>query len=408
MRAQRGSLVCILLSLIGLGLCLYIGFLHLALLRGELLGGAACGGAGGVFNCHAVTSGHFSSFLHLPLWVWGMMGYFAVLNLASIAYLFPDLRSHSLALLAHVALFSVCVDGVLFVIMVAKVRYLCTFCLLTYAVNILILCAGTWALAKPWPQILGQFKEALRAFIPSTRRPLAGLFFITLLMTSLGSVVLYAATQYVVQGAPGVMRSQVANFVMKEQRVAVDTDGDPIEGAAHARVTLVEFSDFFCPACQKASRFNRILLAGHHDDVQLVFKNYPLDTTCNESIGRMVHPGACTAAAASECAHEQGKFWPLHDLLFARGREYDLSRLPSDVQRLGLNAEAYNTCMSSGRGLEAVRKDVAEGKRLGVGSTPTFIINGLKMPGILSPAVFDMLLEVLSSPGQPSPSSVPK
>jgi len=397
MRTRRGGGICVLLSVIGVGLCLYLGFLHIALLRGELFGGSVCGSTGGLLNCHAVTSGRWGSFAGLPLWVWGLIGYLAFLNLALLAWLFPDWATHALTLLTSLAVACVGIDLLLLTAMVTQVRLLCLFCLLTYLVNVLLLLTGKWALASPWSRIAGGFGAALRAFVPSTRRPLTWLFWGTLVTGAGGSVALHAATTYVGIGTPGMLKNQIAQFVGKEARTPPDISGDPSLGPLDAPVQVVEFSDFLCPACQKASKFNHVVLPNHRRDVRFVFKHFPLDTACNDAINRMVHSGACVIAAASECVQQQGKFWAFHDLVFERGHDYDQGRLRADVQQLGVNMEPFDRCVASGEGMEAVRKDITEGKRLNVGSTPTFFINGLRMPGIMAPAVFEELVGLLKA-----------
>jgi protein-disulfide isomerase len=210
-----------------------------------------------------------------------------------------------------------------------------------------------------------------------------------------GTVGLDAATTFATRGsAPG--RDQLRQFVSTQPRATPDITGDPRHGPPNAKITLVEFSDFLCPACQRASKLDAIILANHRHDTALVFKHYPLDTSCNSAIQRMAHPGACTIAAASECAHEQGKFWPFHDLVFERGRAYDVKAIEEDVRRLGADVTRFRACMDAGQGLEAVKRDIAEGARLGVSSTPTFLLNGLVVTGGISPAVFEDFVSVLS------------
>ena len=396
MRASRGALVCVVLSLAGLGLCAYLGFLHIGLLRGELLGGAACGGTGSIFNCHAVTGGRLGSVAGLPLWVWGMIGYLAALHLAFIAWAFPEASSKALTLLVSLAASFLLVDAALFVAMVTQIRYLCLFCLLTYLVNLLLFVIGKRALAQPWSAVLGQLGSALGAFLPSPRRPFAWLFWGSLTLGACGSVALHAAATYASLGSPGALQAQLNQFVASGQRTPPETSGDPSNGPSTARIELVEFSDFFCPACQRASRFNAIILASYRDETRFIFKHFPLDTACNDAIGRSVHPGACMIAAASECAHQQGKFWPFHDLMFKQGHAYNPAHLEADIQRLGINGEQLTRCLSSGEGMEAVRRDIGEGKRLGVTSTPTYFVNGLKMAGMMSPAIFEGLVDALA------------
>lgn len=401
MKPPQKAAACFFLGLIGLGLCVYLGWLHLGLLRGELLGGAACGGAGSLFNCHAVTAGRFGSFLSVPLWAWGIAGYCGVIFLSLIAWNFPDAWPDATTLLTGLALFSVSVDTALFVVMVTQVKYLCLFCLLTYLTNALLLIMARLASQQSFMANIKSLGKASATFLPWSRKPYGRIFWVFFLLSAFGGYAVHASTYYVAQGSPALLRGQIQDFVNKEQRSAVAIDGDPMEGPVSAHVTMVEFSDFLCPACQKASRFKPIMLASHRSDIRFVFKHFPLDTSCNDAISRMVHPGACTVAAASECAHLQGKFWPFHDLIFTHGHDYDLSHLQADVQGLGVNMEQYNACMNSGKGMDAVRRDIAQGKQLGIMSTPTFFINGLKMPGIMTPAVFEMLMDLLKNEANP-------
>lgn len=393
MRATRGLLAAALLSLIGLGLCDYLVFLHLGLMRGELLGGPAC--SAGAFNCHAVTSGPWGSFLGMPLALWGVLGYVAVFALAVWGSLAAETAGAAVSLILLLASAFVAVDLFLLVVQAAVIRFFCLFCLLTYAVNLCLLAVGLRASPGSWLSALRQTGSALAALIPSRAHPTAIVFWSLLLMGGAGVAGVHAGTLFVSRGAFGSVKRQIRDFLQKQPRVAVDVSGDPAVGPAGAPLQLVEFSDFFCPACQRASKLNTVILAGHRRDAAFVFKHYPLDTACNPQINRMVHPGACRVAAASECAHDQGQFWPFHDLLFAQGSHYDLANLERDAARLGLDAPRFRACLESGGAMDAVRRDIAEGAKVGVASTPTYIINGIPLTGGINPAMFEDLVAVL-------------
>ena len=181
----------------------------------------------------------------------------------------------------------------------------------------------------------------------------------------------HASTTFLAAGQSANRRTQIRNFITQRPRVNVVTTGDPRIGPSDAAVEFVEFSDFFCPSCQRAAKMNAIILANHRQDALFVFKHFPLDTACNETIGRMVHPGACRVAAASECAHLQGKFWPFHDLVFEKGHDYNLDRLEDDIRAIGADVAADHTCMGTGEGMRAVKADIAEAGKIGVRQTPT-------------------------------------
>ncbi len=399
MRIQRAALLCAALSLIGLGISAYLGVLHIALLRGELIGGSACGAAGTVFNCHAVTGSSYGSALGVPLAFWGVLGYLATLTLALIAWQFPEWSAKALLALTTLSLLFIIIDVGLFITMVTQIRYLCALCLLTYVVNLLLLLVARRGAGQPWRAVVTRAFGSLAAWLPQPRVAVVWIFWGVMLTGALGTASVLAAVSYMQQGAPGTLRKQVERFVQEQRRVTVDVAHDPIAGESGRPIQIVEFSDFLCPSCQRASKLNPIILAGHRREVAFVFKQFPLDSSCNTSITRMVHQNACQLAAATECAHEQGKFWALHDVIFEQDSAYKVESLERDAVRLGLDAAAFKACLDSGRGLDAVKRDIAEGARLGVNSTPSYFVNGIPIAGTLTPAMFDEFLRALRRSG---------
>jgi protein-disulfide isomerase/uncharacterized membrane protein len=394
MRATRALGLCAALSLIGISLAGYLTFLHFGLMRGELLGGAACSDSG-AFNCHAVTGGPWGAFLGVPLSLWGILGYVAIVALALWGQQSAESATQAAGLLTVLASLFVAADAFLFGVMAFVIRRYCLFCLLTYAVNLLVLFSAWRGLGAPWPAAFPQAVRALGGLIPSGRRPAAWLFWGMMVTGLLGTAGVHAAATFMSRGTLGSIRGQVRDYIVKQPRLTVNTEGDPVLGPAGAPLQLVEFSDFFCPACQRASKVNAIILANHRSDASLTFKHYPLDSTCNDKVTRVVHPGACQVAAASECAHLQGRFWEFHDVLFEQGGAYNVGHIERDAERLGLDMARFRACLQSGEGMEAVKRDVAEAGKIGVPSTPTYVVNGVPMTGLLNPATFEEMAAVL-------------
>ena len=395
MQPARGAAWCVLLSLIGLSLAGYLTYIHLGLMRGELLGGAACSAAGSAFNCHAVASGPWSAVLGIPLALWGVLGYLAAFALSLWARQPGGDAAHGATLLFLLAAAFVGIDLALFAVMAAVIRVYCLFCLLTYAVNVGLLALSARSLPFPWPRALAHAGEALGRLLPSAQRPGTELFWGMMLVSVLATAAPHLSTTFAARGSLASQRKQIQDFIAQQPRVRVETGGDPSDGPAGAPLELVEFSDFFCPSCQHASKMNAIVLATHRRDLRFVFKHYPLDTACNNKIHRMVHPGACRVAAASECAHLQGKFWPFHDVVFAKGHDYNLNQLEGDARRLGMDPTAFEACMASGQGMEAVTRDIEEAAKVNVQSTPTYVLNGIVITGGFTPSVFNDFLSVL-------------
>jgi protein-disulfide isomerase len=155
-------------------------------------------------------------------------------------------------------------------------------------------------------------------------------------------------------------------------RVEVSADGAPFKGLAKAPVTMVKFEDFHCPFCKKAQPTVAQVLSKYGNKVRLVHRDFPIDS---------IHPAARKAHEAARCANEQGKFWQYHDVLYANAPKADAADLKSYATEVGLDVQAFEKCVASGKFRDVVQKDVEEGTRLGVTGTPSFFINGRLLSG---------------------------
>jgi protein-disulfide isomerase len=169
-----------------------------------------------------------------------------------------------------------------------------------------------------------------------------------------------------------VQAKVVVNLPPPSFRIKVATDGEPFRGSATAPVTIVEFSDFHCPFCGKVQTTLTQVLARYGEKVRLVYHHFPID---------QLHPQARKAAEAAMCANEQGKFWAYHDQLYANGPNASPTKLKALAQAAGLDVATFESCLMSGKYQAAVQKDVEEAARLGLTSTPTFLINGRTLSG---------------------------
>jgi len=144
----------------------------------------------------------------------------------------------------------------------------------------------------------------------------------------------------------------------------------PWLGSSEATVQVVEFSDFECPYCSRAADTLRQLKEQYADKpVQFVFRHFPLS----------FHPNARPAAEYAQCAHEQGKFWPMHDAIFAAQRELSTDKLKETAGQVGLDTAKLDECLARvGSVIEADMKAAGEA---GVGGTPSFYINGQAFDG---------------------------
>lgn len=143
---------------------------------------------------------------------------------------------------------------------------------------------------------------------------------------------------------------------------------DHVLGPLRAPVTIVEYGDFECPNCKQAAPAVKLLVERFADRVRLVYRHFPLGE---------VHPHALLAAQAAEAAGAQGKFWPMHDLLFDNQRHLKLSQLRSYAERLVLDMARFDAEMDEAFYLQRIREHIDGGSRSGVRATPTFFINGM-------------------------------
>jgi protein-disulfide isomerase len=154
-------------------------------------------------------------------------------------------------------------------------------------------------------------------------------------------------------------------------RYEVAAEG-PSKGPAGARITIVEFSDFQCPYCQRVLATMDEVLAKYPEDVRLVYRHLPLDR---------IHPSARGAAEASACADEQGQFWSYHDMLFQNNRalgKEDLLRYATDA---GLDVTRFQACFDERRFKDKVEADLQAARAVGISGTPAFVVNGIMLSG---------------------------
>jgi protein-disulfide isomerase len=177
--------------------------------------------------------------------------------------------------------------------------------------------------------------------------------------------------------------SVAAGGTQAPTRLEVSTDDDPSLGPADAPITIVEFSDYNCPYCEKwhVETFQP-LMAAYPDQIRFVYRDFPI--TSQESMA---------AAQVAQCAGEQDAYWSFHDSLLSGGLELGRDAYEQYATRLGLNVEALLGCLDSGKYNDEVQADARYAAGLGVSGTPTFFINGLPLVGAQPLSEFQSVIE---------------
>lgn len=180
---------------------------------------------------------------------------------------------------------------------------------------------------------------------------------------------------------------------------------DPFLGPEDAEIVVVEYSDFECPFCGAAMGTNQGLInqfkaqdptwepavpklkeLAEAGEIKLVFKHFPLTN---------IHKYALGAAEAAEAANAQGMFWEYHDVLFLNQERLTEAKLIDYAEQVGLDVEKFKTELKGNAYEASVRKDYADGIRVGVSGTPAFLVNGKLIEGAVPFSVLEAEIEAL-------------
>ena len=177
--------------------------------------------------------------------------------------------------------------------------------------------------------------------------------------------------------------SKFAKNPVPSQVVDVVTKDRPSLGTKGAPVTIVEFADFGCPFSRQSSFILRSLAAAYPDKIYFQYREFPIVD---------LHPIAEKAAEAAECANEQGKFWEYHDKLYQNQVSLDDNSFDLFATSLNLNLPQFQKCYTSSKYLDVIRQDMKDGLAAGVQGTPTFFINGNRIPGSIPQDILEKVI----------------
>ncbi len=371
----------------------YLGWVHIALTHGAGAFESACN-LGGSFDCDKVNTSRWSELLGLPISLWAVPLYLAMALLALVGRRADVRGARARGALVLVSAWNVLVSVVLAFISLFVLEYICVFCVCLYALHVAAL--------------------VLALLPPRGRRPALPTAGDTALAAggALVSLALLVPTNmFIAAGLDAEVVAQLEGSGSEEQGEAAASPGlavrlpeklveigaadhSPVRGPTDASVTVVVVSDFQCSFCAKLETS----LAGLHDRygdrLRWVFRHYPLDSSCNDAIRRNMHPQACGAAIASQCALRQDRFWEYHDQLFLNQGHLERADLLVYAQRLGLDLAAFESCLDSPEPAVEVKRDIAELRALEVAGTPRTYVNGREFSGAVSRAILDAGIRV--------------
>lgn len=178
-------------------------------------------------------------------------------------------------------------------------------------------------------------------------------------------------------------RANIAAPENLKETLAYSTAGDPSFGNPNAPLKIVEFADFECPYSRDESLIVREIQARFPDKIHFVYRDFPLED---------IHPHALKAAEAANCAHEQDKFWAMHDKLYQNASRLTDLDLKLYALEVGLDITKFNACFDSRKYKDEIEIDRADGIAAGVVGTPTFFINGKRIAGAIPLELWEQIL----------------
>ena len=376
---------------------------HLEVYEGGVSGGAFCGG-GGLFDCDAVAAHPSSTLAGFPLPVFGLLFYAALLYVTlAAAALRGEHRRALVGLGSIAALLAVLFDAYLALVLWLDVGAACGLCLGTYGVNLaLAVLFRAWERRLPdavrWSRLLPSLR-GLRGTDAEHHREAFKACALGVALVCLGALHVGAVLPFARAHASGVdrVRDLTARIVSSPPTVDMTRfEGQPSLGPEDAALWIAAVGDFQCAYCRSLARSLERWRDARPDLLRVFFVHSPLSSECNPLVPEVVHEDACWLAAAAEAAHNQGRFWELHDHLFALPpNAVSPERVRADLAALGVDAERFELDLAQGRGAERIARDVELCRELGLSTTPSLVFGGHVVRGGLPPWMFDELMATL-------------
>jgi protein-disulfide isomerase/uncharacterized membrane protein len=375
-------------------------------------------------SCNKVNASEWSTFLGVPIASYGIFFYLALVGLCLVVGARKAVSERGFASVVMAAgAVSTVLSLCLFAISALIIKALCILCLSLYLINFGLLVVPWWFVFRgSFLAGISSGLSNLASFLRNTIRPEANtdktiirgarfsfvsLVLLALMAWAVGPLMLKLFKARV--DAPSVKTQDPLQSWNAEAHVTIPLSinsgafGDYAQGEQNAPIKIVEFADFECPGCRAMHFRLHDLLSSYEGKYFLVFRNYPLDRSCNSGMKHDLHMHACLSANLARCAGEQDKFWDATEWLFA-AKELEVeapvdqvreSLLTGAASQLGLDLDALRECVGSGRQLKKIQEDISTADSLQLESTPSFWING-KLLRRASPdalkKVFDAIL----------------
>jgi protein-disulfide isomerase/uncharacterized membrane protein len=391
--SRRAALLALLCSLVGFGASAAAAYTHYHLLYDPAYR-SFCD-VSETISCTQVYLSRFSTLRGMPVALFGATAFVAA-ALFSISGLTarPAVRENVPGYLFVLSTLSLAVILYLGYVSFVLLKAVCLLCLTTYAAVIGLFLVSGAATTFPMTTLPRRASRDVRVFAGS---PLA-IIVVVLFFAGAASALAWFPREGV--AAPGEQaaastapvptqdqRSEFERWYASQPRVPL------IVQAEGAKVLVVKFNDFQCPACGQSYLQYKPIFAKFEAErpgaVRLVMKDYPLNRDCNDAMGQTIHPAACDAAVAVRLAQAHNKTEAMEEWLYSHQPAMtppSVRQAARDIGQITDFDAKYQSVLS------LVKGDVALGRQLGIKSTPTFFINGVKVEGALPTQYFEQAI----------------
>lgn len=395
--------------LAGIALSVYLLVQHTELRSGIQASASFCSVAS-FADCDVVNASDYSEILGVPLAALGALFYFFLFLLALLFPIGQKGHAWGQGWIGRLGLLALLIDVHLFCIQAFVLRNFCIMCLSTYVVSALVFLTAFWSYEKK-DQGVGFY---LKSILGPKFAPSPGVGFSSALLGLLAlcsfTLALWLIPPAILIHSPTYDRINQALEIFFEQwkdipgKKIPTKDTDARSGNATSGIQIVEFSDFQCPHCQRAAFTFHTAMKALKDKAEFVFKHFPLDSACNATVKKEIHPHACSLARLGVCLQKQGKFWQFHDAVFfdwaKEGHSSSNAVLDSIVGgslSTVTDQATFQNCMKDPETLAAVKEDIALGLANGVDGTPAVFLNGKRVAIPITLDNLKRLIEIESS-----------
>ncbi|HEX7282649.1 MAG TPA: vitamin K epoxide reductase family protein [Vicinamibacterales bacterium] len=343
------------------------------------------------FSCTEAYTSRFGAVAGVPIAVFGALFFVFVLGLVLMSAKSSSAREN-----VPGYVFALSTVGLAAVLYLAYASYfilnvVCLLCVGTYVAVIGLFIVSGMSTRYPMTNLPSRAAKDLRVLM---RTPSALTALVVFVAVSVAAIALFpeqrvtAAANESAADAPAAQAAQIPaasasqlqqleQFLAAQPRVPVMVPSDG------ADVVVVKFNDYQCPACGQTYRDSKPVvakwLAQAPGKVKFITKDYPLERECNQFVSQDLHPGACEAAVAVRLAREKGRGEAMEDWLFAN----QAALTPESVKNAALTVgQVKDFDARYAATLELVKADIAQGAQLKISGTPTFFMNGMRLPGL--------------------------